>query len=213
MTQMDSSGDLVFRPARATDADGAVPLIYSSGPAAFDYVFAVAGRPAQGFLHRAFTDGDGEFGWRNHVVATIDSQVVAAGTGFGSESALGFTLAAARQIVRHFGLHAAGTIIRGLRTERVIQPPARDEWYLAHLGVRPELRGEGIGQRLLDHLLAQGRAAGKAHATLDVAATNPRAQALYLRLGFAVTAQRVSTLRNAYGSVPTSIRMALLLAS
>jgi hypothetical protein len=30
---------LMFRPAAASDVDAAVPLIHSSGPAAFNYVF------------------------------------------------------------------------------------------------------------------------------------------------------------------------------
>ena len=35
---------LSFRPARPEDVDAAVPLIYSSGPDAFDYAFARPGR-------------------------------------------------------------------------------------------------------------------------------------------------------------------------
>lgn len=209
MTRAYLTTDLAFRPATAADAGVAGSLIYSSGPAAFDYVFAQRTRSAQAFLRAAFMDGAGEFGWRNHALAVIDGQVVAAGAGFGSESALAFTLAAARQVVGYYGLRSVGPILRGLRTERVIRPPGRDEWYLAHLGVVAALRGEGIGRQLVEQLLDQGRAAGKQMATLDVAVTNPRAQALYARMGFKVAAQRASALRNARGRVPGSIRMAL----
>lgn len=37
--------DLTFRRATSADAEAAVPLIYSSGPTAFDYVFS---HPARG---------------------------------------------------------------------------------------------------------------------------------------------------------------------
>src|SRR5262245_38093876 len=48
---------LVFRPAETADADAVVPLIYSSAPAAFDFLFAVPGRgEARDFLRRAFVE-------------------------------------------------------------------------------------------------------------------------------------------------------------
>lgn len=64
-----TAAKLTFRPALAADVDAAVPLIYSSGSAAFDDVFAV---PSHG-------------------------KVVAAGAGFGGATKWPFTLAAARR--------------------------------------------------------------------------------------------------------------------
>lgn len=197
-----------FRAATPDDAVPAVPLIHSSGPAAFEYVFAVPGcGDARDFLARAFVDGAGEFGWRNHCVGELDGRVVAVGAGFGGESMPGFTLSAARQIFGHYGLRAPGVVARGLRVERVIQPPVRGMHYLAHLGVAPELRGRGIGGALVAHLIEQGHSQGRRRMALDVAATNPLAQALYERLGFIVTGERDSALANAQGAVPAHRRM------
>lgn len=200
---------LHFREAAAHDAPTTVPLIYSSGPAAFDYVFALSGRgDAQAFLQRAFVDGAGEFGWRNHVVAERDGVVVAVGAGYGGETARAFTLAAARQIFAHYGLrYAPGVIARGLKVERVIPPPARGMHYLAHLGVLPALRGQGIGKALIEDLMRRGVQQGRQRIVLDVAMSNPRAQALYERLGFVVTGERRSALANAQGAVPDHRRM------
>ena len=205
---MTAGGDVRFRAARRDDVDAAVPLIHASGPDAFDYVFAQAGVDAQAFLRHAFIDGAGEFGCRNHVVGELAGEVVAVGAGFGADTALAFTFAAARQIVVHYGLHAPGVIARGLRVERVIRPPTRGVHYLAHLGVVPALRGRGIGRALVAELIRRGVARGCARIELDVAATNPRAQALYERLGFIVAAERHSTLANARGAVPDQRRMA-----
>jgi len=202
-----------FRPAVPGDARDAVPLIYSSGPAAFDYVFAVPGRSsAPEFLARAFFDGRGEFGWRNHVVGVLGNEVVAAGAAWDGTSTLAFTHAAAVQILRGYGLAAAGVVTRGLRVESVVQPPNRRCWYVAHLGVRPDKRGHGIGEALIGHLLAHGQRKGHSRAALDVAVTNPRAQALYERLGFAVTGERVSRLSNSQAIVANHRRMVLRLA-
>lgn len=188
---------LTFRPARVTDVDAAVPLIYSSGPDAFDYAFARPGRnSAQDFLRYAFVQGSGQFGWRQHWVGELDGRVVAAGTVFGGEQNLGYMLAASRQILGFFGRASLPVILRGLQLERIICPPPRRTLYLAHLGVTPALRGEGLGSQLIEHFLQHGRGTGLTVAALDVSAANPKAQALYERFGFAVQVERVSTLPN-----------------
>lgn len=185
---------LFFRPATADDTALAVPLIHSSGPAAFDYVFAQPGRcSALEFLEAAFVAGDGEFGYRRHWVGELDGRVVAVGTAFTGADNLGNSLSAAKRIVLHYGpLAAAGVIGRGLRIERVIRPPRRDVLYLAHLGVTPLLIGQGIGGQLIAHLLQLAPVLGVRTAALDVSAGNPLAQRLYERLGFTVKVQRDS---------------------
>ncbi len=191
-----------FRPAAPSDVDAAVPLIYSSGPDAFDFVFDNPGRAsAQDFLRLAFLDGAGEFGYRNHVVATDNGSVVGIGAGWGAGRNLEFTLAAARQILQCYGLAAAGVIVRGLRTEAVIQPPAKGCLYIAHLGVGGSHQSKGIGSALIEYLI-ETNGGERTRASLDVALTNPRGQALYERLGFSVVRERRSTLGNSRGFVP-----------
>ena len=141
----------------------------------------------------------------------LDGRVVAVGAGYDRTDASTFTAAAAVQILRHYGLHAGGPILRGLRTERIIRPPERGEFYLAHLGVAPGLRGHGFGGQLIGWFLAQARARARRYATLDVALDNPRAEALYTRLGFRLECERPSNLRNTRGAVPTQRRMRLAL--
>ena len=199
---------LQFRPARASDVEDAVPLIYSSGPIAFDYVFANKKGNAEGFLRYAFQDGAGEFGYRNHVVGTIDGKVACIGAGFTGESGLSFMLSAIRQIINFYGLfQSPSVIIKGLRMEQVIKPPAAKLYYIAHLGVAPELQGQGIGTQLLNHLLSPEYTAGCSMAALDVAVTNPRAETLYERLGFTVTGLSESRLSSEWGTVANLRRM------
>ena len=197
-----------FRPARANDMEAALPLILSSGPDAFNYVFRTARHTPEDFLRGAFVDGAGEFGYRNHVVGELDGRVVAAGAGWTSTSNVPFMLAAARQFMTILGPAATPpTIGRGLRTETVLRPPVKGEFYIGHLGVAPACRGQGIGAALTLHLLAMARDTGAHLAVLDAAVNNPRAAALYARLGFQVTAERPSSLRRAEGFVPGQRRM------
>jgi ribosomal protein S18 acetylase RimI-like enzyme len=200
-----------FRRATPADADAVVPLIHCSGPEAFDYVFAVPGRAsALGYLRRAFVQGDGEFGYRNHIVVEVDDVIAGVGAAWGSDANLGFALAAARQIYGCYGVaQGAAVIARGLRVESVIRPPRRGAWYVAHLGVHPQARSRGFGKALVLHLLEEGQRRGCRTAELDVATANPRAEALYERLGFRVRRERTSRLANAQGSVPDHRRMVL----
>ncbi len=200
---------IAFRPAQPNDVEAAVPLIYSSGSAAFEYVFThrVKGT-AQQFLHKAFLSGGGEFGFKNHIVAVESDEVVGIGAAFSGEVALSFTLAAAQQILSIYGpIQTWGIIRRGLGIEHVVQVPTGKLHYIAHLGVTPDRRGQGIGGKLIEYFFEQGKAAGRTTAALDVAVTNPRAQALYERLGFVVTGERQSHLQNEYGKVANHRRM------
>jgi ribosomal protein S18 acetylase RimI-like enzyme len=203
--------NVTFRRAEAADAEPAVPLIYSSGPAAFDYVFS-HDRPgaALAFLRFAFRDGRGEFGYRNHTVAVRDGGVVGVGAAWDGRAGLSFMAGAAAQILRFYGpLRCWGVIVRGLRVEHVIRQPTRAELYVAHLGVREELRGQGVGERLIGELLQGADRSRHRVAALDVAVANPRAEALYARLGFKVEALRPANLRNRYHAVGDHRRMSL----
>lgn len=185
------------RPARPDDAFSAVPLIYSSGSATFDYVLAESG-PEQttAFVSRAFQDDIGELGYSRHVVVEIEDEIVGVGAGFGEADLSGAMLRGIRHVLLLYGVVGGVRVVRrALQVERVVQPPRGDAHCIAHLGVAPAWRGKGIGSLLLEHLFQQGRARNRALAVLDVAVTNPRAQALYERHGFRVTAESVSTLR------------------
>lgn len=65
--------------------------------------------------------------------------------------------------------------------------PKDDEIYVDGIAVSPAARGLGIGTRLLSEVTAIARGSGKRYVRLDVIDTNPRAQALYERLGYRVT--------------------------
>jgi ribosomal protein S18 acetylase RimI-like enzyme len=63
-------------------------------------------------------------------------------------------------------------------------------WHLVAMWVRPERRGQGIADRLVEAVCDLARARGAVRVALWVADANPRAQALYRRLGFALSGER-----------------------
>ena len=67
---------------------------------------------------------------------------------------------------------------------------------LTPLAVDPAHRRQGLGRRVLELLLERAAAAGAAHATLEVAASNGAAVALYGRCGFSTAGVRRAYYRN-----------------
>jgi ribosomal protein S18 acetylase RimI-like enzyme len=184
----------VIRRARPDDAPRAAPLIYSSGPAVFDFIF---GKPADknaiALVRDTFPLRGNLFSHRRHHVAAWDGEVVGTMALFTKKDVRNSQPYTAARIVRHYGLQALGVLWRGLRVEsELIEPPRTTCLYVAHLGVAPTFQGRGIGTWLLRHAEREARAQGFRRLSLDVSARNPGAQRLYERLGFQVVETRES---------------------
>ena len=89
--------------------------------------------------------------------------------------------------MRYYGLKTIPRAVRAMDSTRLMQAPKRDELYLANFGVSPELRGTGIGSKIIKHKIAEAKDQGYRLMSLDVSTQNPKAEALYQRLGFVVT--------------------------
>lgn len=180
-----------IRRAEATDADAAVPLILSSGPDAYEYVFTLPGKPAEGFLRFAFTEGSGFSGHRNHHVVEDAGQVVGTGAFYTLEEHQRLAREALGQSTRHYGMLGAMRIVRqSLPVSNMMPAPSPDAIYVANLAVSVDCRGRGVGAKLLEHARGLAESAGMKALELDVSVRNTRAEALYRRTGFIVTAER-----------------------
>ena len=201
--------NVVFRPSRAGDAAASAPLAHASGPESFDYVFATRRATGVDFLRHALARPGGEFGYGVHVVGESGGRIVASGGGWpgGGGAFARATLASIAGFVPVMSLPAMWK--RGAQAVSVMPDPVAGEFYIGHLGVDPAMRGQGVGEAMVRHLLAQAVQSGASRAVLDVSAENPRAQALYERLGFGVTASRDSRFANAFGRIPGHRRMEL----
>ena len=71
-----------------------------------------------------------------------------------------------------------------------------DELHITVVAVHPAHRRGGLGRRLLEALLTEAVGRGARHATLEVAADNGAAQALYGALGFQTAGVRRRYYRN-----------------
>lgn len=76
----------------------------------------------------------------------------------------------------------------GLFLERfTLKKVEGDELYIDAIGVKKKFRGTGIGTTLLGEIEKAAKDRGLSRLTLYVACTNPRAEALYERIGFTRT--------------------------
>lgn len=71
-----------------------------------------------------------------------------------------------------------------------------DELHVTLVAVAPHRRRQGLGGAVLGALLREGRRLGAAHATLEVAAGNQAARALYAAAGFQEAGRRRGYYRN-----------------
>ena len=192
-----------------TDVNEAVPLIYASGPDAFDFVFKNKQHNAQDFLRFAFVRKGGEFSFDNHYALWKGGEIVAVGAVFNHQKSSSFTFIDARNIIRFYGIKGWRVALNGLKVETLIKLPKKNEITLGHLGVKADLRGQGIGTQLINLLMQKAAKKTNEYFVLDVSEENPKAKALYLKLGFKTNHHYISSYKNEFSYVPNHFRMEL----
>lgn len=196
-----------FRNCTPEDVDKAVPLIFSSGPDAFSYVFKNKKYSPIDFLKYAFRRRGGEFSYDNHYAVILNGELVGIGSAFDSKRAKGFEKKEFLNIINFYKINALPVLIKGLKTERIVRLPKSNEICIAHLGVSENYRGLGLGRKLIAFLMKASNATSTDYFVLDVSEENPKAKALYDRLGFKVEKCEYSNLKNNFGHVPNHFRM------
>ena len=195
--------DVEFRPCVPADAAAAVPLIISSGPKVFDFIFAAdSQQQTSEFVAAAFIQGRMEMGYKTHTALIYRGALVGVGAIFYKSDMLRFTVSGAKQILSAYGFKAGLKVIaRALKVEKIIKPPVKAVGYLGHLGIAEEYRGKGLGAMLVSHLISIGESNGYGKFGLDVSAENANAQRLYERLGFQVAKVNPSDIEREHGAL------------
>lgn len=204
---MKFDSGIQFRPCKPSDVERAVPLIYSSGPDAFNYVFNTKKLSATDFLRFAFKTEGGEFGYDNHIALIYEDELIGIGSAFSGAKAGSFTFHDAVKILKLYKLTAFGVMIRGLGVEQIIKLPKKNEIALAHIAIHPDRRSKGFGEAMMTYLMKQTNLKADEYFILDVSELNPRAKALYERLGFTDEKLNLSKLSNENGTVANHYRM------
>lgn len=183
--------NLTIRAAQAKDADEVVELIYSSAPELFPYMFDTPQHSVKEFIRYEFAQGGGFMGHRIHTVATKEDEVVGIGAFYGGAWYNKLSLQTSLNVIRFYGLLAGiKVLLRANHSGSLIAKPKKSQLYIGDLGVAENSRGLGVGSSLIEHHAKSSKSLGIAELVLDVALINPRAEALYKRLGFEVVSEK-----------------------
>lgn len=125
------------------------------------------------FAEKICSRDDVLYSARNTTIAELDGKPVGMLTAYD-----GSRYSAMRQVTMQLVKEHLGTEFPGMEDETV-----PGEYYLDSLAVRPGLRGKGIGRRLLENGIAEGKSRNLT-VTLAVDPVNEKAQKLYRAIGF-----------------------------
>jgi len=204
--------DMDIRCARKDDKGDIAELMYSAGKELYDFIYATGKASATDYIRFEYESGRGFCGHRNVTVAVQDDMVVATGCFY---DGLDYTTLFAGSLANMLQFYGPVKVLPALRRAKhigsVMAKPARDELYLSNFGVSPALRGQGIGSALINTQLAIARKKGYRVFSLDVADTNPKAEALYTRHGLSVVSVKTFTGKREGIVVPQSKKMELVL--
>lgn len=207
---MQTRPGISIRHAKAEDAGVASALLYSAGPEIYDYIFSDAVQSAQDFIATEFRSGMGLCGFRAVLVAEQEGCILGVACFFDGTEHGRLQHGSLQNILSTYGpWRCWSVLVRAQQAAPVISRPGPKECCLRNFAVVTERRGQGIGTALLQHGIAEAKARGLGRLILDVAETNPRARALYARLGF--TAEKNARCCNprAAARIPGSTRMVL----
>lgn len=182
-----------FRQATAEDAAAAAPLVYSSSPEMFEYVYGQENPSPLAFIEYAYKSRNGFFGYplqtvgyeqdRNEVIFNIAH--------YGGDQAVRLTLQTAMLAFSFYGIWGGLRILRKtLHLSRMFIIPQHDSELLANAGVAKGFRGRGIFTACFEDIIEQVTAQGKMRIELDVNMNNPGARNLYERLGARIVDER-----------------------
>jgi ribosomal protein S18 acetylase RimI-like enzyme len=202
--------EINIRKAQPEDVRSVYPMVYSSGPHEFDYVFNAGNKTFKDFFHFAFPGELGLISYRTCTVATVNDEVVGIGAFTSGSERFSLDLGNVWNVARFYGL---GNILKIARAsshlDTILPPPKSNELYIGQLGVKEGFRSKGIGGTLIRQQLELAKTKGLRKCVLDVATTNIQAQKLYERLGFKVAHENKWNFPDSH--VPGQFRMELAL--
>lgn len=184
--EKESSKKAVIRPARPEDAPVVAQLMYY---ASVNYMLAFFGntKDAIKVFRRMFSLPRHTTSYTYAFVAEVEGNVVGSFSGFDGKSwrasahaswvygPLWFAIIPLRQVIR---------MVAAFRDfNRAMLPILDEEYYIEHLAILPDRRGQGIGTQLIEFAENQARTKWLKRVVLDVEIENEEARRLYERLG------------------------------
>ncbi|MBL4795445.1 MAG: GNAT family N-acetyltransferase [Pseudomonadales bacterium] len=176
-----------IRNAKPNDKGDIAELIYSSGKELYDYIYETENNSAIDYIRFEYESGDGFCGYKNVTLAVDGTRVLGTGCFYGGQHYNRLMIGSLKNMFRFFGPIKAWRVLRrSSRVGSVMKVPKKGELYLSNFGVIPESRGKGVGSKMISNKMIIAKDKNYRVFALDVADNNPKAEALYSRLGLEV---------------------------
>jgi ribosomal protein S18 acetylase RimI-like enzyme len=179
---------IIIRDARPDLGEGRACARYLD-EAAEGFIRFMYGRDYEGIISKAFIKPDNEYSWQNTIFAERDGVIVGMALGFTAEQRGSFSGEVLKRAAGSSALRIKLVKLLFAPIMRIVQTISPGDFYILAVALDRELRGEGIGTRLLDAMEERARSEGSARLLLDVGAGNEGARRLYERRGMTVESQ------------------------
>ncbi len=183
---MESTPEAVLRRGRPEDAGELARLALESSPGFFPALFT---DDAPVVMWELFRHPGHVLSYEHTLVAEVAGRVTGMALAYDSrDRALG-ELRTGLLLIRRLPLRTLRLAGLLLRAQRVVGRLRPDEYYLSNIAVYPDLRGRGLGARLLQAVESSALRTGCRRVTLDAESDNEAAIRLYTRLGYSPVAR------------------------
>ena len=176
---------IVLRTAEPTYEDGLACARYADDAAEGFFRLWLGPRAAH-IIATAFSQPDHDLSYQNAVFAERANVIVGMFLGYTAEQKRRNSREALKQAARPgiLRMWLVGMLFAPLM--RITDSIADGDFYLQTIAVDPELRGEGVGSRLMDASEERARASGSTRLALDVSAGNTGACRFYEHRGMSI---------------------------
>ena len=179
---------IILRAANPTFEEGLVFARYLNDVAE-GFIQLMYGRRFADIIATAFCQPDHDYSFQNVMFAERGEAIVGMAAGYSAEQ---HRRSSDEPLKQAPGYPAARKAVVGALCApllRILDSLADGDFYLVSIAVDKELRGEGVGSRLIDSIEDRARASGSPRLSLDVSAKNEGARRLYEHRGMAVESQ------------------------
>lgn len=180
-----SMQNLSLRQAIVNDADWAAPLLFSTGPALFSYIFASPTDQAEEILYQAFILPEHAFSYEHALVAEVNQKPVGLMIGYSGELKRRVDEKVHFAMARLIPLRKLPKILVNVADfSRIKQDVTIEDYYILGIGVLPEFHNQGLESYFLKYAEKQAYLAHCQTVCTDVTYANADAKHLLEQHGY-----------------------------
>lgn len=175
--EVNDTANIVVRTAKGDESEAYVQVLLTAFPDKFASIFRGRNQEGSEVLIEHFADMQG----KGHYIAELDGRIAGV-LHLVTDEQRGDPPRRAFAFLKRLGPLRGS---RALLAFAILSKRAdSDECYVAHIAVRPENQGRGVGKLLIGTAERVAREKGRERLTLYVAGDNGPARSLYLARGF-----------------------------